>query len=31
MRERAATLEGVKSVEVEAVEDSFGRIAGGLR
>ncbi len=31
MRQQAATLEGVKSLEVEAVDDSFGRIAGGLR
>lgn len=31
MRQRASTLDGVKSVEVEAVGDSFGRIAGGVR
>jgi cytidylate kinase len=31
MRQQAAAFQGVKSVEVESVEDSFGRIAGGLR
>ncbi len=31
VRQQADALEGVKSVEIEAVEDSFGRIAGGLR
>ena len=31
MRERTATLDGVKSVDVEVVEDTLGRMAGGTR
>ncbi len=31
MRERTANLDGVKSVDVEVVEDTLGRMAGGTR